>query len=83
MSNYKKIVIVANTSWYLYNYKYTIIEKLANNGYKVYAVAPYDSYTSKLKELDVKYIDIRISRSHFTPFKDLLVIFNSKGLFFL
>ena len=55
MNNYKKIVIVANTSWYLYNYKYTIIEKLVNLGYKVYAVAPYDKYTTRLKELDIQF----------------------------
>ena len=81
MSSYKKIVLVANTSWYLYNYKYTIMEKLANNGYKVYAVAPYDSYTSRLKELDIKYINISISRSRFTPYKDLLVIFRLKQIY--
>ena len=81
MYDCKKIVIVANTSWYLYNYKYTIIDKLAKSGYKVYAVAPYDKYTPRLKELDIKYIDISISRSRFTPIKDLLVILKLRKIY--
>ena len=34
-----------------------VADELSKSGYKVYAVAPYDKYTPRLKELDIKSIE--------------------------
>ena len=50
----KKIILLANTSWYLYNFRNALIDKLISQNYKVIIIAPFDEYTSELKtkELD-------------------------------
>jgi glycosyltransferase involved in cell wall biosynthesis len=44
-----KVLLVANTSWYLHNFRLPLLQDLRTAGYQVEAVAPYDSYTSLLQ----------------------------------
>ena len=47
----KKVGIFLNTSWYIYNFRKNLILELIENGYEVHAIAPYDEYSQKLKDL--------------------------------
>ena len=53
-----KVVISANTSWNLVNFRASLIRALVGAGYEVVVVAPHDEYVSKLKELGWKVIDV-------------------------
>ena len=44
-----KVLLVANTSWYLYNFRLPLLRDLRSAGYAVAAVAPHDSYTRLLE----------------------------------
>lgn len=44
-----KVLLVANTSWYLHNFRLPLLQALRTAGYQVEAVAPHDSYTSLLQ----------------------------------
>jgi glycosyltransferase involved in cell wall biosynthesis len=66
-----KIIITANTSWYLYNFRKNTILSLINNGYKVTAVAPIDKYSSMLEELGCDYCDLVIDQGGTNPIKDI------------
>jgi glycosyltransferase involved in cell wall biosynthesis len=44
-----KVLLVANTSWYLHNFRLPLLQDLRDAGYQVEAVAPYDSYTPLLQ----------------------------------
>ena len=44
-----KVLLVANTSWYLYNFRLPLLRDLRSAGYAVEAVAPHDSYTALLE----------------------------------
>jgi glycosyltransferase involved in cell wall biosynthesis len=44
-----KVLLVANTSWYLYNFRLPLLRDLRASGYQVEAVAPFDSYTALLQ----------------------------------
>jgi len=44
-----KVLLVANTSWYLYNFRLPLLRDLRAAGYGVEAVAPHDSYTRLLQ----------------------------------
>jgi len=81
LHNNKKIIIVANTSWYLYNYKYSIIKKLSDLGYKVFTIAPYDSYSNRLMDLNIKFIDLQVSRRKISILKDLYLILKLKKIY--
>lgn len=43
-----KVLLVANSSWYLYNFRLNLIRVLRDSGYKLVLVAPEDSYTPLL-----------------------------------
>jgi len=68
----KKIVISANTSWYLYNFRKNTILELIEQGYKVLAVAPLDEYSRCLKDLGCDYLNVDIDQSGTNPIKDVL-----------
>jgi len=44
-----KVLLVANTSWYLHNFRLPLLQDLRAAGYLVEAVAPHDSYTPLLE----------------------------------
>ena len=44
-----KVLLVANTSWYLHNFRLPLLQDLRAAGYQVEAVAPHDGYTALLQ----------------------------------
>jgi glycosyltransferase involved in cell wall biosynthesis len=66
-----KILISANTSWYLYNFRLPLLRELVSRGCKVHALAPHDSYAEKLEEISIEHIPINITRSGLNPFADI------------
>ena len=71
----KKIVISANKSWNVYNFRYSLIKELINKNYNVVVVAPYDRYSEKLKNIGCKTINIYISSKSTNPIEDLRTLF--------
>ena len=51
----KKVILTANSSWYLYNFKIKLINNLIKEGFSNF-VAPFDKYTKLFGE----EIDFRI-----------------------
>lgn len=44
------VVLVANTSWYLYNFRRGTVLTLQETGFRVVCLSPPDAYTAKLEE---------------------------------
>lgn len=57
----KKIVISANTSWYIYNFRKNTIAKLQDAGMEVIVIAPKDEYSMKLCELGAKFLHLEMN----------------------
>ena len=57
----KKIVISANTSWYIYNFRKNTIAKLQDAGMEVIVIAPKDEYSVKLCELGAKFLHLEMN----------------------
>ncbi len=70
----KKIVIVYNTSHYIYAFKLNLIKELQHNGYSVIAIAPYDQYSKKFKEINVEYHEVKMDNKGSNPVKDFFVV---------
>ncbi len=70
----KKILLIANTSWYIYNFRRSLIEALIKNGFQVVCAAPVDNYTEKLKGLGAEYVNIEYDNSSKNPLKDALFL---------
>ena len=45
-----KIVLISNSSWYLYNFRYSLLVLLRKKGFSIELIAPFDSYTKVLQE---------------------------------
>jgi glycosyltransferase involved in cell wall biosynthesis len=64
-----KIVLIANSSFYLYNFRQSLITSLSKDGYELVVLAPDDDYSDKLQEAKViplKHLD----RKSMNPIKD-------------
>ncbi|HHC7308800.1 TPA: glycosyltransferase family 4 protein [Vibrio campbellii] len=72
----KIVVISANTSWYLYNFRRNTITSLLNCGYKVVALAPRDNYSVNLESLGADFYNINIDQGGTNPIKDIYTFFS-------
>jgi len=75
----KEILIVSNTSWSIYNFRYGLMKELKKS-FDVSFCANYDNYTEKLKK-EFAYHEINIDRKGKNPFKDLKLIFNLRKIY--
>ena len=48
----KVVTLSANTSWYLYNFRKSTIDRFIKDGYEVFCIAPKDEHTEKLFDQD-------------------------------
>ncbi|HEY3386726.1 MAG TPA: glycosyltransferase family 4 protein [Saprospiraceae bacterium] len=68
----KRIAIVANTTWNIYNFRLNIIRKLISEGHEVIVMSPVDnfiSYTESIRE--VTHIPLHhLYRDSVNPFQD-------------
>ena len=71
MTSPSKVLLVANTSWYLYNFRLPLLRDLRAAGYQVEAVAPHDSYTAKLEAEGFPVHHWMVARSSINPLLEL------------
>ncbi len=76
----KTVIISANSSWYLYNFRSSTILRLVKDGYKIVCISPKDKHTIKLENLGCEWFDLKMSNKGSNPFKDIRIVFR---LFYL
>lgn len=69
-----KVVLFANTGWYLYNFRKNLALALRDSGYEVILVSPEDRYIEKLQNLGFRWCRIRMSRRSLNPLIELFVV---------
>ncbi|MCX5943946.1 MAG: glycosyltransferase family 4 protein [Cyanobacteria bacterium] len=62
-----RILLVANTSWYLYNFRLHLLGELRNSGLEVALVAPHDAYTPLLQAHGFTVHNWLVARSSINP----------------
>ena len=65
-----KIIIVSNTSWSLFNFRFQLARSIKQNGYEVVLVAPHDEYSDRLSE-EFEYHDIYMNNKGTNPKEDI------------
>ncbi|MCX7087143.1 MAG: glycosyltransferase family 4 protein [Methylococcales bacterium] len=78
----KKIIFIANTSWYLFNFRLNLMLKLQSLGYDVIAVAPLDDYSSRFAVHNIQFIAMPMDNKGTHPIKDSGLVFLLALLFF-
>ncbi len=69
-----RVLLVANTSWYLYNFRLPLLRDLRGAGYAVAAVAPHDAYTALLEAEGISVHSWQVARRSINPFLELRAI---------
>ena len=75
MSSSLHIALVANTSWSIYNFRIDLIRMLVAYGCKVTVIAPWDSSTSKLIAVGVRYLPLQVDNHGMSPWHDLKLLY--------
>ena len=70
------VAVVANTAWYLYNFRGALIRQLLDRGWDVVAVAAPDGYVSQLEALGCRFVSVPIEGSGTNPFVELRTVWH-------
>ena len=76
----KKIAIVSNTSWSLFNFRFNLAMAIKNAEYEVILIAPYDEYSERLSE-EFEYHDIYMNNKGTNPKEDIKTIIDFYKLY--
>ncbi len=77
----KKIIVLANTSWYLINFRLNLMLALQSKGYEVVAIAPTDTYSTCFAKHGIRYVNITMDNHGINPLTDSVFIINLLTLF--
>ena len=67
----KKIAIISNVSWNLYNFRLSLMIAMRNAGYKVIAIAPHDEYSQKIIDAGFEFHSIKLNSQGINPLQDM------------
>lgn len=77
----KRILLFANTDWYLYNFRLSLARKLRDDGWQVVLVAPSGTYGEKLAALGFDFIPFDFSTKSTNPLSELAVVWRLVKLY--
>lgn len=69
-----RVVLTSNTSFSLYNFRKSLMQKLREENFEVHAVAPEDEYSPLLKEEFFFHPLVHLDRKGTNPLKDFLLL---------
>ncbi len=76
-----KIILFANTDWYLYNFRLPLAKYLREKGLEVILVSPPGSYGPKLEENGFRWISVPMERRSLNPWKEFKLLRHLKKLY--
>ncbi len=68
------IAFLANSSWYLANFRLGIMKELIRRGMRVLALSPEDPYSEFIKAAGVEWFPVPLKRRHYNPLQKLQVV---------
>lgn len=68
------ICIVANTTWYTFNFRRRLIAELLARGYQVTVLAPMDAYAERITALGAQYVPLPLNNTGTNPFLELMTV---------
>jgi glycosyltransferase involved in cell wall biosynthesis len=77
----KKIAIISNVSWNLYNFRLSLMKAMRSEGYEVIAIAPYDQYSQKIIDAGFEFHHVKLNSQGINPFEDMQTTMNFYKLF--
>lgn len=69
-----RIAVVANTSWYLFNFRMNLMRVLQAQGHSVVAVAPPDAYSERIRAEDIAFDAVSMSGGGVNPLTEAVSV---------
>lgn len=69
-----RVLLFANTEWYLYNFRRSLAQMLRSRGHEVILVAPPGPYIRKLEELGFRCYEAPMGRRSLNPLRELRLV---------
>jgi glycosyltransferase involved in cell wall biosynthesis len=69
-----KILLFANTDWYLYNFRLSLAEELRNQGHEVVLLSATGDYYQLLQRSGFQWLPFPLSRQGVNPFSELFTL---------
>lgn len=76
-----KIVLFANTDWYLYNFRRSLALALRDAGHEVLLLSPPGNYGAKLQALGLRWQPLPMDRRSLNPLREALLLWHLMRLF--
>lgn len=76
-----KILLSANTDWYLFNFRMALANYLRDLNYVVVFVSPPGDYSSYFEQLGFRWIPWMVSRKEINPLKEIGVLFSLRNIY--
>lgn len=69
-----KIIIISKSSWNIFNFRKSLIQKLILENHEIIILSNYDSYTLKLENLGCKFFKLDIQNRSLNFFNSLFIL---------
>ncbi len=76
-----KIILFANTEWYLYNFRLSLAQALRGEGHEVVLVSPPGKYSQRLEEAGFRWKAFQLSRRGTNPLAELATVWRLRALY--
>lgn len=77
----KKVILFANTDWYLYNFRRSLALALQAAGYDVLLLSPAGEYGPRLRELGLRWRALPMQRRSLNPLRETALLLRLFALF--
>jgi len=71
-----KVILFANTDWYLYNFRRTLALQLQQAGHELLLISPPGEYGQKLCDLGLRWESLPMERRSLNPLRELLLVWH-------
>ncbi len=76
-----KIVLFANTDWYLYNFRRSLALALRAAGHELLLISPPGEYGAQLRALGLRWEPVPMDRRSLNPLREARLLWHLRGLF--
>lgn len=77
----KRICLVANSGWYIYNFRINLVEEIIKNNFEINIICPQDEYSLILKDKGYKVFHWHLEASSTNLFKEFSALVELYKLF--
>lgn len=77
----RKILVMANRDFVLYNFRVELLERLVGEGYEVFICLPYGEKVDRMTALGCRFVPVEIDKRGKNPFRDLSLVRSYRRIF--